>query len=231
MPGARSATLREWRDLAPEVRHFEFETADDMPFEPGQFISLTEPLGGHAITRAYSLASAPGGRRFALCLNRVNDGHMSPHLFALRESDPISFSGPLGAFIVRRPERDRIYVATGTGIAPFRSMLAHQFAVGDPASVTLIFGVRYPETILYRDELERWEAARPNFTFRPTLSRPPVEWTGLRGHVQEHVLAAVGDRRDLDVYICGMKAMVDDLRARLKAAGLDRRQIVTEKYD
>jgi CDP-4-dehydro-6-deoxyglucose reductase len=49
--------------------------------------------------------------------------------------------------------------------------------------------------------------------------------------VQEHVLEALGNRRDVDIYICGLKLMVDDMRARLKALGLDRRQIICEKYD
>ena len=69
------------------------------------------------------------------------------------------------------------------------------------------------------------------FLFWPVLSRPPADWQGRVGHVQEHVMEALGDRRDVDVYICGLKAMVDDLRGRLKAAGLDRKRLIYEKYD
>ena len=71
----------------------------------------------------------------------------------------------------------------------------------------------------------------PNFRFWPTLSRAESSWTGRTGHVQTHLLEAIGDRRDLDVYICGLKAMVDDVRAILKGVGFDRKQIIFEKYD
>lgn len=226
------AILTGWRDLAPEVRHFDFElTEGPLAFAPGQFVSLTAELGGQAITRAYSIASPPDGGRFSLCLNRVSDGLMSPHLFALRPGDPIEFKGPMGTFTIRNPERDRILVATGTGVAPFRSMLAHQFAAGASAHSTLVFGVRYGSTLLYRDEFERWAEEHRTLDFRPTLSRPGELWTGRRGHVQEHVIEAIGARRDIDIYVCGLKLMVDDMRARLKEMGFDRRQIITEKYD
>jgi NAD(P)H-flavin reductase len=63
------------------------------------------------------------------------------------------------------------------------------------------------------------------------LTRPSEQWTGRTGRVQRWTLEAVGERRDMDVYICGMKAMVDDLRSQLKAVGVDRKRIIFEKYD
>ena len=76
------------------------------------------------MTRAYSIASPPGNdNRFALCLNRVQDGFMSNFLCDMKAGDEISCSGPFGDFILRPPMRDTIFIATGTGIAPFRSML------------------------------------------------------------------------------------------------------------
>jgi CDP-4-dehydro-6-deoxyglucose reductase len=84
---------------------------------------------------------------------------------------------------------------------------------------------------MYRDEFEELARRHANFHFIPTLSRPDELWRGCRGHVQEHVFETLGERRDMDVYICGMKAMVDDVRNRLKALGFDRKQIIFEKYD
>ena len=74
-------------------------------------------------------------------------------------------------------------------------------------------------------------ADHDEFAFWPVLSRPQSEWQGRTGHVQEHVMEALGQRRDVDVYICGLKAMVDDLRMRLKGVGLDRKRLIYEKYD
>jgi CDP-4-dehydro-6-deoxyglucose reductase len=225
-------------EIAPAVRHFEFEVPDErrFDFQPGQFVSLSAIIGGKPITRAYSIASCPDGNRFELCLNLVDDGHFSPLLFGMRPGDMVEIAPPLGYFVWRRPESEAILVATGTGIAPIRAMLRHRFpirvpAAGNPAKVHLIFGVRYAASLMYRTEFESIATAHDEFLFWPVLSRPDGDWQGRTGHVQEHVMEALGERRDVDVYICGLKAMVDDLRSRLKAAGLDRKHIIYEKYD
>ena len=223
------AVLRSFRELAPDVRHFEFEVpeAAALAYAPGQFVSMSRAIEGKHITRAYSIASAPDGNRFALCLNLVADGRFSPFLFSLEPGGAVDMKGPLGTFTLRESGRDALFVATGTGIAPFRSMLERPM----PRRCKLIFGTRYEGTILYRADFERWAAERSDFDFQVTLSRPPEGWTGRSGHVQSHVLEAVGARRDFDVYVCGMKAMVDDVRAKLKELGFDRKQIIAEKYD
>jgi CDP-4-dehydro-6-deoxyglucose reductase len=97
--------------------------------------------------------------------------------------------------------------------------------------LTLLFGVRHERSIYYRADFEALQRQHSNFRFRPTLSRADASWGGRTGHVQVHLMEAIGDRRDLDVYICGLKAMVDDVRGILKAMGFDRKQIIFEKYD
>jgi CDP-4-dehydro-6-deoxyglucose reductase len=220
-------------EIAPQVRHFEFEVADveRFDFATGQFVSLSAVIGGKEITRAYSLASVPNGNRFELCLNLVGDGHFSPLLFTMQPGDEVNFAGPVGYFVWRKPVGEAILVATGTGIAPFRGMLQQRFSSGIPAKVHLVFGVRYESHLMYRDEFAAMARDHAEFSFWPVLSRPEPSWSGRTGHVQEHVMEALGERRDVDVYICGLKAMVDDLRGRLKAAGLDRKRLVYEKYD
>src|SRR5438270_6550032 len=153
------ARLIEVREIAPNTRHFEFEAIDwKAAFVPGQFLSLTTQIGDDDITRAYSIASPPDGNRFALCLNLVQEGRFSPYLFDLNLGETIDFRGPYGAFILRRPVSDSIFVATGTGIAPFRSILHAQLRQHPDRHFTLVFGVRYEHGLLYHDE---WlEAAR-----------------------------------------------------------------------
>jgi CDP-4-dehydro-6-deoxyglucose reductase len=222
-----------YTELAPELRHFEFDVpeTDALVFAPGQFLSFAEELGGKKITRAYSIASAPRGNRFSLCLNRVKDGRFSPHLFELEPGQTVEFRGPYGVFTLRNPPSDSVFIATGTGIAPFRGMLQQHLSEHPEKQFTLIFGVRFELGILYREEFEAMQQAHPNFHFWPTLTQPGTHWTGRTGRVQNHILQAVGDRREVDMYICGLKAMVDDVRQRLKDLGFERRRIIFEKYD
>lgn len=219
--------------IAPEVRHFTFEVPDvaRLDYQPGQFVSLTYEFEGKKVTRAYSTASAPDGNRFDLCLNRVEGGKFSPHLFDLQPGGTVEMKGPLGTFVWKQPIRDTVLVATGTGIAPFRGMLPAALQQAPYQQYTLVFGARYESGLLYRQEWEQLAAAHPNFRFLPTLSRPDETWTGRRGYVQQHALDTIGERRDVDIYICGMRAMVDDLRQRLKDLGFDRKQIISERYD
>jgi ferredoxin-NADP reductase len=226
------ARLIESREIAPNTRHFEFESPDwKAAFVPGQFLSLTATVGDDEITRAYSIVSPPDGNRFGLCANLVQEGRLSPFLFSLRPGDEIGFKGPYGAFILRRPVSDSIFVATGTGIAPFRSMLLTHPGAHPDRRFTLIFGVRHERGLLYHEELRKLAETHPNFDYQPTLTRPPDHWTGRVGRVQQPAMEALGDRRDVDVYICGLRAMVDDVRLRLKEIGLDRKRIIYEKYD
>ena len=102
--------------------------------------------------------------------------------------------------------------------------------------VTLLFGVRYEEGLLYREELTRLAEEYPTFKLIPTITRPPAEWKGHTGRVQTHLdealnLQSYEDQSTLDVYICGLKEMVDGVRAELKQRGFDRKQIIYEKYD
>jgi CDP-4-dehydro-6-deoxyglucose reductase len=226
------ARLVESREIGPNTRHFEFESPDwNAAFVPGQFLSVTATIGDNDITRAYSVVSPPGGNRFAFCANLVQEGHLSPFLFALGPGGEIDFKGPYGAFILRRPASDSIFVATGTGIAPFRAMLLSHLEGHPERRFTLIFGVRHEQGLLYHEELRGLAEAYSNFRYEPTLTRPPESWSGRTGRVQQPTLEALGERRDLDVYICGLREMVDDLRAKLKEIGLDRKRIIYEKYD
>jgi CDP-4-dehydro-6-deoxyglucose reductase len=217
--------LTGWREIGPGTRHFDFEAIDwDGAFTPGQFLSLT--VG--EITRAYSIASPPDGKKFGLCANLVDNGHFTPWMFAQDNGDEIEFKGPYGVFTPRPLESESILVATGTGVAPFRAFLGGGALTG---RCTMIFGARYEAGLLYDAEWRDLEASRAGFVYRPTLTRPGSEWKGLTGRVQAHVFEALGQRRDIDIYICGLKEMVDNLRAELKALGVDRKRVIYEKYD
>ena len=214
----------------------------DLPqfsFAPGQFLSLLANKGGREITRAYSIASAPDGLRFDLCLNRVETGFFSNLLCDMQEGETISFHGPHGLFTLRNPLKDSIFICTGTGVAPFRSYL--QWLFQDPQRVQgrefwMVYGTRQEETIYYRDEFEKLAAGCPHFHYLPTLSRGRENWMGLRGYVQDQVRRIILNlpeerRLELQAYICGLNVMVKANRAALAELGFEKKNILYERYD
>lgn len=226
----RSTTLTEL------TKHLEFEMNARFGFVAGQWLSFkTNKLDGEEITRAYSIASPPGDdNRFALCLNRVQDGFMSNFLCNMKEGDEIPCQGPVGDFILRPPMRDTIFIATGTGIAPLRSML--HWVLADTSrhqdkKLWLLFGNRTEKDIYYHDEFLALAREHANFHYLPTLSRGSEDWHGLRGYVQEHVPAIAAGRTDMHAYICGLDKMIKANRELLKSLGWDRKSILYEKYD
>jgi len=233
-----SARLVRSTPLSEFTKHLELEVqgVPNFGFVAGQWLSVkTTTPEGEEITRAYSIASPPSANgHVAFCLNRVQDGFMSNYLCDLSEGEEISFQGPFGDFILRPPLRDTVFIATGTGIAPFRSMLhwllsdaerhrGHEF--------WLLFGARFEQDLYYREEFERLAAEHANFHFLPTLSRGTRDWRGFRGYVQEHLKSVVGGRTDMHAYICGLDRMVAANRELLKSLGWERTSIRYEKYD
>jgi ferredoxin-NADP reductase len=224
--------------LSELTKHLEFEMTDvtRFGFVAGQWLSFkTSKADGEEITRAYSIASPPtDDNRFALCLNRVQDGFMSNFLCDMKEGAEIRCQGPFGDFILRPPLRDTIFIATGTGIAPFRSML--HWLLGNESrhqgkQLWLVFGNRTERDIYYHDEFLRLAGEHANFHYLPTLSRGGLEWKSLHGYVQDHVPALALGRIDMHAYICGLEKMVKANRDLLKSLGWDRKSILHEKYD
>ena len=224
--------------LSDLTKHLEFEMSgtNRFGFVPGQWLSFRQVKPeGEELTRAYSLSSPPAeNARFALCLNRVQDGFMSNFLCDMKEGEEIRCQGPFGDFILRPPMRDTIFIATGTGIAPFRSIL--HWLLADPArhqqkQLWLVFGSRTEKDVYYHDEFRRLSAEHGNFHYLPTLSRGSADWPGLRGYVQEHVRDIARGRTDMQAYICGLDKMVTANRELLKSLGWDRKLIRYEKYD
>jgi len=232
------ARLARSVSLSPQTKHLEFELSSvpRFGFVAGQWLSFkTNKPDGEEITRAYSIASPPGeDNRLALCLNRVQDGFMSNFLCDMKGGEEISCQGPFGDFTLRPPLRDTVFIATGTGVAPFRSML--HWLLADPVrhqdkQLSLLFGNRTEGDIYYHEEFLELGARHVNFHYLPTLSRGAAEWQGLRGYVQEHLPGIVQGRNDMHAYICGLDKMVKANRELLKGLSWDRKSILYEKYD
>jgi ferredoxin-NADP reductase len=227
--------------LSEKTKHIEFEILDIPQFDfiAGQFVSIREPKpDGKFITRAYSIASDPAGNsQFDLCLNRVENGFMSNYLCDREVGDEVHLHGPHGHFVLDEELKDTIFISTGTGVAPFRSMLRWLFQHPERYErheFWLLYGTRYEEDIYYREEFEQMEGAHSNFHYVDTLSRGGEQWAGRRGYVQDHLreIVKANPSRDLQTYICGLNDMVSGVRNVLKDEfGWDRKQIHFERYD
>ena len=221
------------RDLTHDVRQIDFELVDpsEMTFAAGQFVSFEVDRPGLSVpaTRPYSIASPPEQRNSVqLVLNRVPSGPGSGYLFGLREGDDTRFKGPVGSFTLRASTREVLFVVTGTGIAPIRSML-WSLALGDSTRrITLFWGLRSERDLYYQDELAFLQNRLPNFSFTTTLSQPTASWRGSVGRVVPLVTATVTDVSSLEVYLCGNGGMIREVRDVIRQKGLC--PIYTEQY-
>jgi ferredoxin-NADP reductase len=243
LPPSFEARLVAARPLAPRVRELVFERLDgaSMAFEAGQWIAVHLPLEGAGILgsrRSYSIASAPdGSSRFAIAVTLVPGGAGSTWLHRADTGSVLTFHGPQGFFT--RPTAappPALFVATGTGLTPLRSMLHASVAAGADAPTWILLGVRHAEDILYGEELRAIAASRPSVRFEVTLSQPPAGWTGRTGYVQAHVKALwtelIAAANEPHAYVCGLHRMVGSVRDLLRReVGVPRERVHTERYD
>jgi NAD(P)H-flavin reductase len=165
----------------------------------------------------------------SLLLNLVPQGPGSTYLFDLREGDETRFAGPAGNFYLRDDlERDLLFVATGTGIAPIRSMLLANAERPQPSRTTLFWGLRSQRDLYYVDELARLSRDLPGSSHVITLSRPELGWQGPSGRVTTLVEREIRDVKRLAVYLCGNSGMIADVTRVIQARGLC--PIFREKY-
>jgi NAD(P)H-flavin reductase len=229
-----TATVSRVSDLTHDVRELEMVLVEpkDLSFNAGQFISFEVPKKGFplAAVRPYSIVSPPRQRdRLTLVLNLVPGGPGSTYLFSLREGDQTTFKGPTGSFYLKdEATRNFLFVATGTGIAPIRSMIEAQLERGTPQMLTLFWGLRSQRDLYYQNEFQALAHQFPQFSFITTLSQPEEGWAGATGRVTSLVKNQVSSVKSLAVYLCGNSGMIQEVTALIHACGLC--PIHKEKY-
>jgi CDP-4-dehydro-6-deoxyglucose reductase len=165
---------------------------------------------------------------------------VTPWLFSLKAGARVDVSVPQGGFVLRPSsmQENVIFVCTGTGVAPFRSMIAASLALNPNRHVHLVFGNRKLEDVLYH---EHWLALREqnsNFHYHPVLSKGDEGLSALpnsnnfqKGYVHPIYEQLLSKDLGSHVYVCGWEVMCTESRERLKAMGLTRRQYFFEQYD
>ncbi|MBA3647352.1 MAG: oxidoreductase [Chitinophagales bacterium] len=206
-------------------------------FKAGQFITFDLPIHEkkNRRWRSYSMASPPNGsNEFELVIVYVPQGSATNYLWSkVRIGSTIPFKGPAGNFILPDViDTDLCFIATGTGIAPFRSMLYDE--INHPRAtrnINLIFGTRYLKDILYRQEIEAIHHQLPQFKFIPALSREySPDYSGHKGYVHAVYEKLFSDKRPANYYLCGWRNMVDEAKVRIAAMGYNKKDIHVELY-
>ncbi|MEX1190028.1 MAG: FAD-binding oxidoreductase [Bacteroidia bacterium] len=222
-------------DEAPGVKRYYLKYPDPnkLEFKAGQFVMFDLPIDSKYTNRSYSIASAPSNDNILELVIVINpQGLGTPHLFEeVKVGSILKTSFPLGKFHLDEDlNRHICFICTGTGIAPFRSMILDILNTKrEFHQITLLFGVRTQKDILYRTEFEELEKSNPKFKFIPVLSRE--KWQGRTGYVHEVYLEMFKEPGSHLFYLCGWANMLKEARENLKDLVLDRKQIRFESYD
>jgi ferredoxin--NADP+ reductase len=237
-----NSTLIGRIEVTPELLILQVRPDGGVPeFKPGQYVALGLP-GSSAryaealaerevvapdklVKRAYSIGSSPSQREYLeFYIAVVPDGCLTSRLAALKPGDRL-FTQPkvTGTFTAEEvaPERHLVLISTGTGLAPFMSMVRTESLWAPERRITIVHGVRYPSDFAYSDELLSLQSSGRNFEYLPIASRAGDDYGGRRGRVQklfdDGVLTPHPDRDS--VFLCGNPAMIDDLEKHLQDRG------------
>jgi ferredoxin--NADP+ reductase len=217
-----NARLVRREDMTESLSYFwvRFD-GEPTPFEPGQYMTIGVMVDGKIVQRPYSVASPPfsaGSDGYEFYVRVVVGGTFTPLLWQLPVGQKMRMIGPKGKFMLRPgDERTHIFISSGTGNAPFVSMMRQALHDGTERKVVFLNGVSYAHELGYKDLLEGWErSGEYPVTFIPTVSRPNdpanAAWLGRTGRV-ETILGPVLDELGLTpansvAYICGNPDMI-----------------------
>ncbi len=238
--------LGKWRegkieDIIQEtatVRRFfvRIGEVEQVSFKPGQFVTFDLPIHEKRLKRwrSYSIASAPGGNLLEFVIVRLENGAGTRYLFEqVNIGDSLKIRDPQGVFTLPKElslDKELCLICTGTGVAPFRSMLLSlQEAQKPTPPINLIFGSRTMDDVLYKNELTQLCTSVDNWSYHIALSRANEPGT-YRGYVHPIYEQLYADKREVCFYLCGWTDMIDEARERIAAMGYLDKSIIYEIY-
>ena len=198
-------------------------------FLPGQYVNIQVP--GTDQARSFSFSSGPGADEASFLIRNTTHGVLTTYLRdRAKPGDKISFNGPLGSFYLRKIERPVLFLAGGTGLAPFLSML-HKIEQdgGSEHPIHLIFGVTNDADLVKVDELEGYAARMPNVTVATVVAAEASSHPN-KGYVTHHMKPEHLNDGFVDIYLCGPPPMVDAVRKYLGDQGIEPASFYYEKF-
>ncbi len=224
--------ILEIKDLSPNTKEFTISVPEGFKFVPGQFVMLEQEIEGKTKKNAYSIASNVKNNSINLCIKKPAESLFVSKLFGLKVGEEIRFSGPFGAFTLRdySKEKNYIFLSTGTGIAPFKTMIEFLIENKHEGKIVLINGSKLEHDSLYAELFKKFAKENSNFKFYKVLSRTPDEKYEYRGHVQDFIEKFIENKENYEYYICGLKQMVEDVNKKLIEFKISKDKIFFEKY-
>ena len=231
LPQQFRAKLSDKTIINPQYSQYFFELLQPsrMEFLSGQYISLALPEGGQR--RSYSLCSSPEkDHGFELLIDSKPNGLGIQYLNSLQFGDEISFLSPLGLFTLGNETEPISMIATGSGIAPFRSMILDLLQIKKSTQdITLYWGQRFVDDLFWEEELEELCEDFAIFHFHPVISKAPVAWPLCQGRVTD-CLRTHQIHEKAHFYICGSDTMITDVMHELQTHGISKHQVHREKF-
>ena len=216
---------------------FQLVSPPAISFRAGQNMMLmipASPTGGSSVNRTMSIASPPSENNTLLMAHDTSPhGPASLWTEQLKAGDPATFVAPTGGVLSLLPTNKRkVLIATGTGIAPFRSIILDKLSDSQSSDCTLIlyWGLRREEDVFWKEEFDELQKLFRNFSWRLIYSKPNESWIGDRGHVTEYVMDNEKEMENSEFYLCGNKAMVSEVSAKLLERNVPKEQIKTELF-
>lgn len=233
-----TAQVAEHTLLAGKYQYVYFELIQPhrLHFDAGQYLLMSIPGGDEK--KSYSIASMPDkdhGVEVLVDISPQGDGAL--YLGSLAPGDTVEFMAPVGQFVIdesndaKEKEKELVFIATGSGISPVRSMLLDLLETKkDTRPMSLHWGLRYADELFWEEDLRRLDEYYDNFTFDIVLSRPPETWPLCRGRVTDCLRTHGQTWNEKGFYLCGSKAMIEDVKKLLVAKGVDEARIHNEKF-
>ncbi|HKR45493.1 MAG TPA: benzoate 1,2-dioxygenase electron transfer component BenC [Paraburkholderia sp.] len=196
-------------------------------FLPGQYVNIDVPGSGQH--RSYSFSSAPGETKVSFLIKKIPGGVMSTWLESAQPGDSVALTGPFGSFYLRAVQRPLLFLAGGTGLAPFLSMLEVLARANSQQKVHLIYGVTRDLDMVQVDAIDAYVAKLPNFSYA-TVVADGTSNHARKGWVTQHIPADALNDGDVDVYLCGPPPMVDSVRKHFDDTGVKPNSFHYEKF-
>ena len=195
--------------------HLKLPANERLQFLAGQYIEFLLKDGSR---RSFSRANAPhDDELIQLHVRQVAGGQFTDHVFnKMKERDILRFEGPLGTFFLREDtDKPIVFVASGTGFAPIKSIIEHALHKGVQRPMVLYWGGRRPKDLYMNELAQKWAAEHPQqFRYVPVISDalPEDRWSGRTGFVHRAAMQDFPDLSFHQVYACGVPIMVDSAR-------------------